>query len=370
MNIIYLTTHIRDEDFASLKGERKPNPAGQNFHGKLIRALGIENQVHVYSLLSSLTPEIEAKSFRYDDHIEYVYVRGNKNRYLRALTLPSALAAKAYKQNKGCSDNVVLYDSLNATLGLAAKKIANKLHCPYVAILTDEISNITGVDPSFMDRIHRMVKESSASIALTEGLVRSYELHEKPSYIQPIYVEKVEVAPVVREHPYIYYGGALFEKDGAGDLLSCYPQFKKDYDLVISGHGPMEKEIQEAAEKEDGIIFLGQIPKEEHYAYIAGSSIAVNPRHYNPGLDATSVPSKVMEYLTYAKTIISCLSSPIKKEFGEDTNWISSDLEAFLKQKGLKKLKANNASERILDKYGKEASGKALTEFLSTLGAR
>lgn len=370
MNILYLTSHILDADFASLKGEKKPNPAGQNFHGKVIRALGEEDQVHVYSLLSSLTAGLEEKNFQEEEHISYSYIRGPKNRYLRALCLPGSLSKHIAKANKEHQDNIVIYDSLSATLGLIAKKLSKKLHCPRVAILTDEINNITGVDPKISERIHRIVKESDASIALTEGLVRSYELHDKPSYIQPIFVEEVPITPVERERPYIYYGGALFVKDGTEDLLEAYPRFSKDYDLIISGHGPMEKEVQEAADKEKGILFLGQISKEEHYAYIAGSAIAVNPRHYNPGLDATAVPSKVMEYLTYGKVVVSSLSTPIQKEFGKDIHWITSDLEEFLNTHELSKLTPSNAKEKILSLYGRESSGKALHGFLISLNGR
>ena len=49
MKVIYLTTHVEESDFLRLVSRAKtaPNPAGQNFHGKIIAALSKYGQVKV-----------------------------------------------------------------------------------------------------------------------------------------------------------------------------------------------------------------------------------------------------------------------------------------------------------------------------------
>ena len=106
------------------------------------------------------------------------------------------------------------------------------------------------------------------------------------------------------------------------------------------------------------------------YSLIKGAAIAINPRHYRKELDNCAVPSKVMEYLTYAKTIISTLSSPIKAVFPTDINWYEGDLKEFLAAHldasgNLVGLKENHAQGKVEELYGEEKSAQDLRRFLS-----
>ena len=304
MNLIYLTTHVYEEDFAALsaKQSRMPNPAGQNFHGKLIRALAKQNDVHVYSALPLLLSSLGAKGFTTKDNVHYSYLMGPSNRYVRGLLFPRSIIKAIAKENKG-RQCVLLYDSLNRALATAAIALGKKLSCPTVAILTDDAANISGVDASFCAKIQSLVSKSSASIALTNGLVQTYGLEHRPHYVRSFVTESLEIEAKTNARPYLYFGGALFIKDGTQDLLDCYPLICELYDLILSGHGPMEQTVLDTSKRIPGIIYLGQIPKEEHYAYIKGSALAINPRHYKKELDENAVPYKVMEYLRYAPYI-------------------------------------------------------------------
>ena len=211
MEIIYLTSHVYDIDFAKA-GETissMPNPAGQNFHGKLIRALASVESTHVYSVLPQQLSSLGEKEFSPQEGLVYTYIRAPKNKYVRALLFPSSIEktiAAKQKDNKA----IILFDPLNATISKAAKLLAEKLNLPRIPILTDDIDHITGVTPAYSSRIKSLIEGSSGSIALTQGLVERYGLSDKPSLVCPIYVEHAEVTKKDYPRPYLYYGGALF----------------------------------------------------------------------------------------------------------------------------------------------------------------
>ena len=52
MKIVYFTTAQQEDDFRSFINDWKIslNPSNQNFHNKLIRALAVNNEVHVISV--------------------------------------------------------------------------------------------------------------------------------------------------------------------------------------------------------------------------------------------------------------------------------------------------------------------------------
>ena len=373
MNIIYLTTHIYERDFDSYfgKGIAMPNPAGQNFHGKMIRSLALKEDIRVYSLPPAVFQINKTRRFPSPEGVAYAYVGSSSNRYIRALCAPSAATKLIVKENRNSPDTVILYDPLNLTLSKIANKVAKKLRCKRVAILTDDIANITGVSDAYQKKIKALTATADGAVSLTDGLLLSYGLSHKPHYVQPFLVEEADVEPKKLKRPYIYYGGALFEKDGTKDLIEAYLDTRPNLDLVISGHGLMEQEVAMAAKSEKRIHFLGQIPKQEHYSYIAGAALCINPRRYRKQLDDNAVPSKVMEYLCFGKCIASTLSTPIKEKYGKDIVWIEDDLKQFLsnhldENKKLVRMKKNTASAKILSEYGLRKTGANLHRFLTS----
>ncbi|MCR5348569.1 MAG: glycosyltransferase [Bacilli bacterium] len=373
MTVLYLTTHVLDDHFeqACHRISSLPNPAGQNFHGKLIRSLATALNVRVYSFVPASLSYLGNATTVLHERLSYTYLQGPKNRYLRGLFFPSLAYKRILQSLNEDPASCLLYDPLNQTIAKVAEKLSKKLNCPRYAILTDDIENITGVSPSFCAGIKKKAKTADGSIALTKGLVKTYGLEERPSFIQPFLTEASESSPKKRSRPYIYYGGALFEKDGTKDLLEWFQRAHPNYDLLLSGHGAMEEEVRRVATGDPHIEFLGQISKQEHYAYIQGCALAINPRHYNKRLDDNAVPSKVMEYLSFAPFVASTLSTPIHDEFEKDVNWINGDLDTFfqnhLDENGnLVELLPNQACKTILKEYGPKETGLRLKTFLTS----
>ena len=130
MRIAYFTSHVFGPDFVSapLLGKR-PNPAGQNFHEKLIKALGKIAEVEVFSYVP-LTIDLPEKDFNAFENVSYHYVRTPSNRYLRALVGPRKLYARARK----IEADIIFYDSLNRACASSAIRLSSSLRIPAVAI--------------------------------------------------------------------------------------------------------------------------------------------------------------------------------------------------------------------------------------------
>ena len=120
MKIAYFTSHIYEPDFISAPIEgKKPNPAGQNFHEKVIKSLSGFAEVDVYSYLP-FNMDLPEKDFQVESGIRYHYVKASKNKVVRALFGPGKLAGRAHKN----VPDFIFFDSLNRSTSKAAIRLA------------------------------------------------------------------------------------------------------------------------------------------------------------------------------------------------------------------------------------------------------
>ncbi len=385
MRIFYLSNAIEESDFALLnaKATHKPNPAGQNFHAKLIKALADFTQTEAYSLIPNQEGWVKAKSFDPYGPLRVTYLEGSASKAKRFLFLPKTIASKIKDDFPDLNENdVVLYDSLNLTLAKASKILKSKYGVKRVAILTDDPSNISGTGKPYQKSCLRLSKTADAYFALTEGLVSLFSRKEKPSLVRMGVVDDVPSCPSPFAKPYIYYGGALFVKDGTKALIDSYLIARPNIDLIIAGHGPYEAILKEKCKLNERVHFLGQITKKEHYAYLKHASLLINPRLFSKKLDEVSVPSKVLEYLSSGSTILTTPSTPILKRYENSVNVLPNKgedptpmLVKFYKDHiaadgTIKNVKPNLSPMTIKKELGQYAIGKALIDLLASLDAR
>ena len=384
MKIVYLSNHVGQLDFDLIvkNAKVKPNPAGQNFHGKLIDAFASQFEVTCFSLVPTSEDCFKKKVGIKGNGIPHYYFYPPKRKILpTALTLPGKIiksATSLFPHIQG-DEVLIVYDTLNVALSRTAKKLSRKWQCKRLAICTDDPFNISGVGETYMSSVLSLSKDADGYFCLTKGLEEIFNARNNPYMIHMGIVEETKDLSVPEKEPYIYYGGALFHKDGTDALLGAYQKAKPNCKLIISGHGPSEGKVKEAAKENPNIVFLGQISKQENYAYEAGATLCINPRLYRGYLDKCSVPSKVIEYLSLCSCVASTLSTPIKNIYPEAINWIDSDPEkaeellisfflSHMDEKGnLSGLKENPVKERILIDYGVINTGKKLAEFISSL---
>ncbi len=384
MRIFYLSNAIEDSDFALLdaKAIRKPNPAGQNFHNKLIHALAGFVQTEAYSLIPNQEGWIKEKTFDPYGPLRVHYLDGKGNKLYRYLSLPKKIAKKMNADFPDLGENdFILYDSLNLTLSKAAKTLAKKYGMKQIAILTDDPHNLSGTKKSYQKACVSLSSKADGYFALTKGLNTLFNKKDAPSLIKMGIVEDIPSCPSPLRVPYIYYGGALFVKDGTKALIDSYLVARPNIDLVIAGHGPYESILKEKCKLNKRVHFVGQITKQEHYAYLKNASLLINPRIYSKKLDEVSVPSKVLEYLASGSTILSTPSTSIFEAYASSINLLqnsgedpTASLVRFYKEHidkngNIIRVKANMSPSSIKKDLGFYAIGKALIDFLTSLNA-
>ena len=349
MRIAYLSVALDQEDFLRLTPQA--NPAGQNFHLSLIHGLAKTDQVTAFAYAN------KSQAKRISSNLNFIYLVRQNKLFAEAKRLASYVNRKNF--------DVVIYDSLILPFALAAKRIK----APCVAILTDNPINISHTRKFYGYLCKKANKRADGYFALTTGLNHLFNKKGKPYVIEKGCVELIDKHPISRP-PYLYFSGALFERYGVRDLIKAYKAFRPNLDLVIAGHGDMEKEI----DSDPDIVFLGQIPKEENYAYILGAEAVINPRPKDPRLDPYCVPSKLLEYFCLSDYVVSTYCEQISQEEMKNATILKptlgdpTGLNSFFKnhldsQKNLVNLEKNDAKAEFKVRY----SPKSVAAKMKTL---
>jgi glycosyltransferase involved in cell wall biosynthesis len=366
MNIIYLTTALKDEDYeAFLKmGLSVSNPSNQNFHSKFIKALQTKDNVVVLSLISFPTKGVRALNsdqFHYvdypDDYFEKIFSRKSE-----VITIAESFATKF---------DCLVYDPLNLSLAKAAPILAKKWNIPSIAILTDNPKNLSSASLYFSRNVFASVKKAAGVIALSDGLIKAFHAENKPSLTTEGIVEKMSRGEVsFPKGSYIFFAGSLMPRYGVQDLIEAYLKTKPDYELIIAGH--QGKPLLQG-ENEPRIHYLGQLTKSENYLFEENAALLVNPRPYDDKLDKESIPSKVLEYLSSGAPVLSTRHSKLQELFPGDINWLTESgegaferfFESHLDQtKRFVNLRPNNSNERLFNLYGISKQGERIHLFL------
>lgn len=110
-----------------------------------------------------------------------------------------------------------------------------------------------------------------------------------------------------KEPPFILmYSGLLSEVTGLRLLLKAMQQIhRQDIKLIITGKGPLEKEVKQAVIADERICYKGYLTYEEYVEQLHNADILINPRNMNLPENRNNFPSKIMEYLATGKLILS-----------------------------------------------------------------
>jgi glycosyltransferase involved in cell wall biosynthesis len=97
---------------------------------------------------------------------------------------------------------------------------------------------------------------------------------------------------------YILYTGTLAKTYGVMNLVEAFDIINSSFDikLVICGAGGCESEIIEYTKRNNKIIYLGQLKREETLELQRNAMLLVNPRTPEGEFTKYSFPSKTMEY--------------------------------------------------------------------------
>lgn len=369
MRVIYLTTSLDADDYVEFNSHWKVslNPSNQNFHNKVIRSLGLTNDIEVISMrpFSRKVCSIKKleKSTKVSGKITWHYLEVKRLRVMRYFSFKKQ--ASEILKTLDLNYAVIVTDTINPRVVSLATALSKRFNIPAIGLCTDSPSNISGTKKSYTLFILNNGRKLDGYISLTNGLNDLFNINNKPSLIVEGAVENNLPKPVKNEYgKYFFFGGALMKRYGIYELISAFHALNdKNYKLLICGHHANEHELSEAIGDNKNIVYLHTLPVEKVLQLEMNAIANINPRPYSEDLDRFSIPSKTMEYLSSGRPTISVKNTRLQKDFNEFAVWAKSsnpdDLLASMKR-------VLELTEEEQAELGKKARTKVLSLYSLT----
>lgn len=155
-------------------------------------------------------------------------------------------------------------------------------------------------------------------------------------------------------------------------------QKKEDVYFLFMGEGYYKKQAEEAAGKNERIIFTGPVPRDEVPNHLAACDILVNPTVPNPdGTEFFGSPTKLFEYMAMGKAIISSNIGQMKESLEDKKDALlveagnSLVLEetvlALAEDKKMREPLGRNARNKVEKKYTWEMNAKRVLKAYEEL---
>jgi glycosyltransferase involved in cell wall biosynthesis len=119
---------------------------------------------------------------------------------------------------------------------------------------------------------------------------------------------------------------------GVNFLLKAFELIRNpNIELWICGHGS-NSNLDAALKKDFRIHFFGLVPESELVDISNKASVLVNPRPSNISGNAMNFPSKILEYLSYGKPVISTWTPGLSPEYRNVLEILNEETEECLAQ--------------------------------------
>ena len=182
-----------------------------------------------------------------------------------------------------------------------------------------------------LNRLNLFIETQSLShftgvISLTRQIAQDYAPHV-PSLVIEGAVELDKASPgngslggvhsAQQGERICLYSGTLIELNGMKLLLHAFRQIPDSkYRLWITGRGPMETLIQEAAKHDPRIVYWGHVSLDQNRHYLRQAAVLINPRpsSYSP-ITRYTFPSKLLEYMISGRPVITTALPGIPEEY-------------------------------------------------------
>jgi glycosyltransferase involved in cell wall biosynthesis len=176
--------------------------------------------------------------------------------------------------------------------------------------------------------------------------------------------ELAKTQPEPSERPkefIIYYAGALGRVYGIPMVLDAFQQLPGDnYRLWLFGRGDMEEEIRRRAKEDPRICYPGKlVPTEELFRRSQEATVLINPRPAAAAFSRYSFPSKVLEYMTSGRPVLTTRLSSMPKEYDPYLLYIDEETPAALAAQ-LQQLRQMSSEQ--LDELGRKSRDFVLQE--------
>ena len=385
MNVLVFSSAMTEKDFAHYQenAKIKPNPSNQNFYHRLIKTLAINNNVSVVSHRPLVKGMFKFNSLNSDTVMEgnvkfyYSYNKTGKAFKLLGEKRSIEKAAKQAIDDFMSEDFIIVTDTLRFNLVKAAKHLAKKYKVKVVGMLTDNPLNLSSGSHFVQKNLINLSVNLDGYLSLTNGLVDVFNTNV-PSYVFEGLVSEENEGKKDPVFNYFYFGGSLYERYGVKTLVDAFHKSNVKSKLVIAGAGPLDSYIEQMAEEDYRILFLSSLGKDKNIAYLRNSIANINPRPLNNKMDAESVPSKLLEYLSIGTPVISTKYPKLYNLFKDDVCWIDGNdveslrmaLESFDTTNTEQYLKkAATARRKVFEFYGLDVQAEYIDHFLAEINS-
>jgi len=207
--------------------------------------------------------------------------------------------------------------------------------------------------------------KADAFILFTRPMAEYLHIENKPFLVMEsvidaaTYPEQREIIIKTNKKLQVVYTGALGRPNGVGKLLSMMRLMKRDdFELVITGRGPLSKQFEEASKEDPRIRFMGTVPKNEVFNYQSNADVLINPRSDSdaPMVTDYMFPSKLMEYMLTGNPALSCRMAGIPLDY-YNYIYVSEDDSSEGLANALSKVLDLNHAERL-------EKGKAARDYI------
>lgn len=251
-------------------------------------------------------------------YVEFCNIWGIRN-FSRARALKKA--CKEYLDGDG-EKILVVYSAHTPFLETAAyikKRIPQVKICLVVPDLPQFMNLAARVSPLYkvaksldIKKMHRLMRCVDQYVLLTDPMKARLPVGQKSYFVVEGIVDREELEKRlpnkevgVDQVKHIVYTGTLNERYGVKTLVE---EFVKNTDqtlrLVICGRGDSETYIQQCAQKDNRIFFLGQVTPKVAREWTCKADVLVNPRPNDEEYTKYSFPSKNIEYLLSGNPVV------------------------------------------------------------------
>lgn len=252
--------------------------------------------------------------------IDYWNVPGWRN---RSLSMGYLEAFQVYCQREGNPTAVISYNATppNVAVGMHAQE---ELGIPWICIVAD----LTGLE---WECLVEILEPAAGCIFLSWGSCRDFPYNPKLHLDGGIDRLKLTINTGAlkpsSQKTVVLYTGAMGHYAGVSFLAQGFRQVKnQEVELWICGKGT-NLDVEQAVAVDPRVKFLGFVSEERLREISQAATIFVNPRPSWIVENRANFPSKILEYLSYGKPVVSTWTgglSPAYREIlvvlGEETS--------------------------------------------------
>jgi len=193
-----------------------------------------------------------------------------------------------------------------------AMKLQNELQIPWICIIADMPTTLSAIS-----KHNEYIARCDGSIFLSWDMYKKSICEKKFHLDGGIYNMHIEPNTVNKNKPkhIILYAGSLTKWGGVNSLIEAFKLIKRE-DIELWICGPGENSLVESESRANkNITFLGFLTKPKLEETYKTASIFVNPRPSSVIGNEYNFPSKLFEYLSYLKPIVSTKTPGISPEY-------------------------------------------------------